>query len=76
VNYVADAVTFSGSSTFKSKALATYKVNGVQKGTLKTVDNFTFLRVFGAGHEVMYYQPEVSLQVFTQMMFGKPITST
>ena len=38
---VAEAVTYSGSSTFKTKALAPYNVNGVQKGTFKNVNNFT-----------------------------------
>ena len=33
-----------------------YTVNGAQGGTFKTVSNLSFLRVFGAGHEVPYYR--------------------
>ena len=33
-------------------------------------------RVFGAGHEVPYYQPAVALQVFRQTMGGQALSST
>jgi hypothetical protein len=56
VQRVADAVDHPGQSTFKSKEMVPYTVNGVTKGTYKTVDNFTFLRVFDAGHELPYYR--------------------
>ncbi|KAI9730445.1 MAG: hypothetical protein M1818_008140 [Claussenomyces sp. TS43310] len=51
----AEAINFSGQPTFKAAALAPYNVNGTQGGTFKTQDNLSFLRVFGAGHEVPYY---------------------
>lgn len=56
VQGVADAVTFPGQNSFRSKQLVPYKVNGTQSGTFKTEDNFSFLRVFRAGHEVPYYR--------------------
>ena len=71
-----EAVTFSGQSTFQAMSLAPYTVSGNQGGTFKTVDNFSFLRVFGAGHEVPYYQPALALQVFDQTMGKKAIAST
>lgn len=51
----AEAIVWSGQSSFKSKAVAPYTVSGVSGGTFKTVDNLSWLRVFGAGHEVPYY---------------------
>ena len=51
-------------------------VQGTQGGTFKTVDNLSFLRVFGAGHEVPYYQPALSLQVFEQTMKQQALAST
>lgn len=72
----ADAVSYSGQSTFSSKALAPYNVAGTQGGTYKTVDNFSFLRVFGAGHEVPFYTPQLALQVFKQTMQQQPLAST
>ena len=51
----AEEVSFPGQAAFKAQALVPYNVNGKQGGTFKTQDNFSFLRVFGAGHEVPYY---------------------
>ncbi|KAI9847248.1 MAG: hypothetical protein M1838_000962 [Thelocarpon superellum] len=73
---VANAVDYPGHSTFESTDLAPYSVNGKQGGTFKTVDNFSFLRVFQAGHEIPFYAPEVALQVFTQTMKKQPLAST
>ncbi|KAF2200356.1 putative carboxypeptidase S1 [Delitschia confertaspora ATCC 74209] len=72
----ANAIKYSGQTAFASKALSSYTVNGKQGGTFKTQDNLSFLRVFGAGHEVMYYQPALSLQVFKQTMQKQAIKST
>lgn len=72
----ANAVTYAGSSAFNAAPLEPYTVNGAEGGTFKTVDNFSFLRVFGAGHEVPYYQPAVALQVFRQTMGGEALSST
>ncbi|KAI9709683.1 MAG: hypothetical protein M1820_003085 [Bogoriella megaspora] len=73
---VANAVTYSQSSTFKAASLQPYNVNGKQAGTFKSAGNLSFLRVFGAGHEVPYYQPAAALQVFVQTMQRKALSST
>lgn len=76
-NYaVANMVSYPQSSAFTAKGLAPYTVNGKQAGTFKSAGNFSFLRVFGAGHEVPYYTPEVALQAFKQTMQKQPIAST
>lgn len=72
----ANAVEFGSQDAFRSAQLKAYNVNGKQGGTFKTVDNFSFLRVFAAGHEVPYYQPALALQVFKQVLQGKGISST
>jgi hypothetical protein len=43
---------YSGAAAFKKKAVSNYTVNGVSEGTFKTEGNLSWLRVFGAGHEV------------------------
>lgn len=53
---VANAVTFNGSAEFQAKALAPYNVDGVEMGQFKTMNNYNFLRVYKAGHEVPYYR--------------------
>ena len=72
----AEAVTYSGSASFKSKAVSSYTVAGKAGGTFKTVGNLSWLRVFGAGHEVPFYAPELSLQAFKQTMSKQAISST
>lgn len=56
-NYdVAQQVEFDGQTSFRAASLKSYTVNGKASGTFKTVDNFSFLRAFEAGHEVPYYR--------------------
>jgi carboxypeptidase D len=73
---IANAVTHPSTSTFAKEALVPYKVKGTERVTFKSVSNLSFLRVYGAGHEVPYYQPDTALQVFIQTMQKKPISST
>jgi carboxypeptidase C (cathepsin A) len=60
VQRVAEAVEFDGSSQFSNATLKPYTVNGTKKGEYKSVDNFSYLRVYGAGHEVPYYRKSFS----------------
>ena len=53
---VADAVDHPGRTAFAAKKLEPYSVNGKQGGSFKTEGALSFLRVFKAGHEVMYYR--------------------
>ena len=72
----AEAVSYAGQAAFRAKQLASYTVGGQAAGTFKAVDNFSFLRVFGAGHEVPFYTPKAALQVFRQVMEGTGLVST
>ena len=73
---VAQNVAFGGQTAFRAASLQPYNVNGQAGGMFKTEDNFSFLRVYGAGHEVPYYTPALALQVFKQTMSGQPLSST
>ncbi|PYH92089.1 putative carboxypeptidase S1 [Aspergillus ellipticus CBS 707.79] len=73
---VANAVEFPEQDAFRNATLQSYTVNGTERGTFKAAGNFTFVRVFEAGHEVAYYQPETALQIFDQMIGQNPIFST
>lgn len=53
---VADAVEWSRQETFANQTLEPYTLNGVQKGTFKSLENFTFMRIFEAGHNVPFYR--------------------
>ena len=52
---VAEAVSWSGQSAFQNMALSSYTVNGNAGGLFKTVENLSWIQVYGAGHEVPYY---------------------
>ncbi|KAK8064528.1 carboxypeptidase S1 [Apiospora phragmitis] len=74
--HVANAVKYPASAQFNNATMKPYKVAGVAKGLFKTAGNLSFMRVYEAGHEVPYYQPEASLQVFMQVMQGNVPSST
>ncbi|KAF4970216.1 hypothetical protein FSARC_2702 [Fusarium sarcochroum] len=65
-----------GQEEFASAVSKNYTVDGKVHGASKSVDNFSWLKVHGAGHYVSYYQPELALQVFKQTMQRKNIFST
>ncbi|PVH90858.1 alpha/beta-hydrolase, partial [Periconia macrospinosa] len=44
-------------------------------GLVRQHANFSFARVFQAGHEVPSYQPETSLEIFNRVMFGKDVAT-
>ncbi|KAI0672035.1 alpha/beta-hydrolase [Trametes maxima] len=43
-------------------------LNGRTIAAVQNVDNFTFARVFEAGHEVPAFQPEAALEIFSQVI--------
>ncbi|KAF2272698.1 putative carboxypeptidase S1 [Westerdykella ornata] len=73
---VANSIPHPGQQEFAAKPLTPYTVNGKVKGSFKAQQNLSFLRVFDAGHLVMYYQPELALQAFIQTMRRDAIEST
>ncbi|KAI8957971.1 putative carboxypeptidase S1 [Daldinia sp. FL1419] len=65
---VANTIEWSGKERFSIQDMTPYTFRGTQKGTFKALDNLTFMRIFEAGHNVPFYQPEASLQIFEQTM--------
>ena len=76
------SLTTKFSAEFAKQNFATYTVNGKPAGLYKNAGTFSYLRVFGAGHEVPAYlwrdvpRGAVALQMFTQVMSGHPLSST
>ena len=73
---VANMVDFDGASSFANASLEPYTVGGTETGTFKTKGKLSFMRVYGAGHEVPYYQPKIARQAFEQTMAGQTVGST
>jgi hypothetical protein len=61
---------------------STYSVKGKPAGLYKNAGTFSYLRVSGAGHEVPAYlwrgvpRGAAALQMFTQIISDKPLSST
>ena len=76
------SLTTKFSAEFAKQNFATYTVNGKPAGLYKNAGTFSYLRVFGAGHEVPAYlwrgvpRGAAALQMFTQIMSGHPLSST
>lgn len=48
----------------------------VEGGTVKNFENFTFMRVYQAGHMVPTDQPEIAYDMIMEFIRTKKITST
>ncbi|CAM1510219.1 Fc.00g005540.m01.CDS01 [Cosmosporella sp. VM-42] len=76
-NYVVvNKIDWHGRKKFAKQKVKPYTVGGKLHGEYKTLGNLSWLKVYEAGHEVPYYQPEVALQAFKQIMQGKPLKAT
>jgi hypothetical protein len=63
------AVPYSKATQFKGAGYTPVKVNGSYEGGLvRQYGNFSFTRVFEAGHEVPAYQPETAYEIFRRTM--------
>ena len=64
---------------FSSTDFTNYTVNGNVAGLVKNLGTFSYLRVYGAGHEVPAFNytgletGQTALQFFTQSLKGEPL---
>jgi carboxypeptidase C (cathepsin A) len=72
VQTVADLIHAPG---FASAGFANTTVDGDEevKGVVKQANNFAFLRIYNAGHEAAYYEPELALQIVERTINGTDI---
>ncbi|KAJ1937253.1 hypothetical protein EC988_007946, partial [Linderina pennispora] len=61
-----------GKEAFNGASDELWLVDGVGAGEVRTHENFTFLRVFGAGHMVPYDKPKESLDMINRWLDRKP----
>ncbi|KAJ6556987.1 serine carboxypeptidase [Mycena vulgaris] len=70
------------STQFNQQAFAPYKVNGLLAGQFKTAGTFSYVRIYGAGHEVPAYKNgtlavgQAAFQFFQQTMTNQSLFST
>ncbi|KUJ22719.1 putative carboxypeptidase S1 [Mollisia scopiformis] len=63
-------VNYIHKEEFATAGYAPYVVDGTEYGEVRQFGNFSFLRVYEAGHEVPFYQPEASLEMFRRVLLG------
>ncbi|KJF60508.1 carboxypeptidase S1 [Coccidioides immitis RS] len=70
------AIDYSESDMFRSAGYTDIQVNSsFVGGQVRQYGNFSFSRIYQAGHEVPAYQPEASYQVFQRIQFNKDIAT-
>jgi carboxypeptidase C (cathepsin A) len=62
------AANFSDAEAFRAAGYTPFLVDGVEYGEVREYGNFSFTRIYEAGHEVPYYQPEASLEHFKRVL--------
>jgi len=65
-----NAMVWPGQSAFQNASETNWSVNGKSVGSSKSVQGFTFLQVYDAGHMVPMNQPTVSLALVKQFVTG------
>ena len=70
------------SDLYNQQSFAVYNVNGVGAGQYKNAGTFSYVRVYGAGHEVAAYTygglayGQAAYQVFSQIVSDNGLSST
>ncbi|KIJ99955.1 hypothetical protein K443DRAFT_101288 [Laccaria amethystina LaAM-08-1] len=82
VEAMVDNLNIQFTSLYKQQAFRTYTVAGQAAGQFKNAGLFSYIRIYGAGHQVPAYKfgglavGEVAAQMFTQIMSDQPLSST
>ncbi|KAG2036585.1 Alpha/Beta hydrolase protein [Suillus americanus] len=62
------AMDWYGNETLHDTPFTNMTINGKPIAAVQNVDNFSFARVYGAGHEVPAFQPQAALEIFSQVI--------
>ena len=67
-------VNYTNSADFRAAAYSPFMVDNVEYGKVRQHGNFSFTRIYEAGHEIPYYQPKASLEFFRRVLGKKAIS--
>ncbi|KAL0566430.1 hypothetical protein V5O48_012347 [Marasmius crinis-equi] len=82
VEAMVDALNTQFTPLYKRQVFQNYTVNGELAGQFKNAGTFSYVRIYGAGHEVPAYKfgnlevGEAALQMFDQIMRNESLTPT
>jgi carboxypeptidase C (cathepsin A) len=68
-------LNYTHSAQFRKAGYTPMTADGKQWGETKEYGNFSFTRVYEAGHEVPYYQPQAALALFNRTINGMDIAT-
>lgn len=69
------AVNYTHSDEFRKAGYAPVMVAGGEYGEVRQYGNFSFVRLYEAGHEVPYYQPLAALEIFNRTIYHYDIAT-
>lgn len=69
------AVNYTHSDEFRKAGYAPVMVEGGEYGEVRQYGNFSFVRLYEAGHEVPYYQPLAALEIFNRTIYHYDIAT-
>ncbi|KAJ8094268.1 hypothetical protein PM082_006807 [Marasmius tenuissimus] len=64
-----------GKEEFAQIPFTNMTIDAKPVAAIQNLDNFSFARVYEAGHEVPAFQPEASLEIFKQIIAGEQLHS-
>ena len=67
------AVNYTHKAEFAAAGYTPFLVDGTEYGEVREYGNFSFLRIYEAGHEVPFYQPKASLEYFRRVLNNEDI---
>ena len=65
---VSNQLNYTHKAEFAKTGYVPFTVDGTEYGEVRQYGNFSFVRVYEAGHEVPYYQPLASLELFKRVL--------
>ncbi|KAF4627156.1 hypothetical protein G7Y89_g11002 [Cudoniella acicularis] len=66
-------INYQHKKEFAAAGYSPFLVNGTEYGEVRQYGNFSFLRMYESGHEVPYYQPLASLEMFKRTLHGRNV---
>ncbi|EIW52048.1 alpha/beta-hydrolase [Trametes versicolor FP-101664 SS1] len=69
------AMDWYGNETLHRTPLTNITIHGTPVAAVQNVDNFSFARVYQAGHEIPAFQPEAAFEIFSQVVHMEQLHS-
>lgn len=72
---VSNKIAYTHTDDFAKTGYVPFVVDGTEYGETRQYGNFSFTRVYEAGHEVPFYQPLASLELFKRVLGNKDVAT-